>query len=229
MNKIISLSVWGCNPRYIIGASRQIELAKKYYPDWRVRVYTDNKNNFKNEDADIIEVTDGTSGYFWRFYPLFESDDNIVIVRDCDGRITKREQMAVNEWLSSNKRFHTFRDHEAHFQFPVIACAFGYKGKLPIDIYEKMKFFEKTYFFYTNDQIFLRDYVWNYVSNDCLVHELYSGWFGDTRKQLKNKFSFCGNGFDENDIPLYPDRLTYQGNFDIDRLNNRFDEGILSE
>ena len=31
VNKIISLSVWGNNPRYIVGANRQYELAKKYY------------------------------------------------------------------------------------------------------------------------------------------------------------------------------------------------------
>ena len=56
VNKIISLSVWGNNPRYIVGANRQYELAKKYYPGWEFRIYTDDKNKFSNlTDANIIE------------------------------------------------------------------------------------------------------------------------------------------------------------------------------
>ena len=102
--KIISISVWGDNPRYIIGANRQYELAKLYYPDWEFRIYTDDKNKFANlPDANIIEVTDGSYGMYWRFRAMFEDENNIVLVRDSDSRITIREQKAVNEFLDINK------------------------------------------------------------------------------------------------------------------------------
>ena len=120
------MSVWGDNPRYIVGAKRQAELSKEFYPEWKVRIYTDNISNFTPDDSiEIIDRKGYKNGVFWRFEPLFESEDNIVIVRDTDGRITVREQMAVNEWLDSNKKFHTFRDHEAHYEYPIITCAFG--------------------------------------------------------------------------------------------------------
>ena len=124
MTKIISISVWGGNPRYIQGAIKQIQLAKKFYPDWKVRIYTDDVTHYKNLDVECI-MGDTSFGMFWRFLPMFESDDNIVMVRDSDSRITVRESKAINEWLGTDKKFHTFRDHDAHFEFPIIGCEIG--------------------------------------------------------------------------------------------------------
>ena len=98
MTKIVAVSVYGERPRYIEGARRQYELAKHFYPDWEFRIYTDDAKKFESlKDAHVIEVKDNSHGVFWRFEPLFESEDNIVIVRDSDGRITEREARAVNE------------------------------------------------------------------------------------------------------------------------------------
>jgi hypothetical protein len=152
------------------------------------------------------------------------------LVRDADGRITIREEMAVREWLSSPEKFHVFRDHEAHFQFPIIACAFGYKGMLDDNLKNAMTFFEQKTDFYTNDQVYLRDYVWPSVKNDAVIHIMHEGWFSYTRAKLLNPYSFCGNGYDENEMPLYPDTLAACTNFDRTKLPNnfKFDEGVLS-
>lgn len=229
MNKIISMSVWGKNPRYIIGAKRQIELAKKFYPDWNVRLYVDDPTPYGKLDAELITINDGSYGMFHRFLPMFEDENNITMVRDSDSRITIREKMCIDEWMESTKKFHTFKDHDAHYEFPIIGCAFAYKGKFPIDLLDIMKIYMNTNKFYLSDQFFLRDYIYPLIKNDTLLHSmLIPGWFSDTRKQLTNKFSFCGNGFDEFDFPLYPDSLQYIGNFDIDRFNYKFDDGTFS-
>lgn len=232
MNKIISMSVWGPNPRYIVGAKRQIDLCKKFYPDWRVRLYVDDSSPYKNCDADIVEVKDGTYGVFWRFYPMFESKDNIVLCRDSDSRVTIREARCVEEWMNSNKIFHTFRDHEAHYEFPVIACAFGYKGMFSENLLSIMKVFMTKYHQYLSDQIYLRDYIWPVIESQSLVHSMKDpGWFSESRKKLKNKFSFCGNGYDEYDMPLYPDSLENIQNFnykDVPKIY-KFDEGTMDE
>jgi hypothetical protein len=221
--KIISLSVWGDNPRYIIGANRQYELAKQYYPDWEFRIYTDDKNKFSNlTDANIIEVTDGTYGMFWRFRAMFESEDNIVIVRDSDSRITVREQIAVNEWLDSKYAFHTFRDHEAHFEFPIIGCAFGYKGMFGKAIEDFMHSYAAQLNYYAGDQIYLRDIIWPLIRNDVLIHSMNEGWFGETRKHLVNPYAFCGNGYDENDMPLYPPTLEECARFNPKEVSTEF-------
>jgi len=234
MNKIISMSVFGNDKRYITGAKRQAELAQEFFPDWTVKIYVDQINNFKDLDSKIIleEVNDETYGVFWRFLPLFENEKNIVIVRDSDGRITLREKMAVEEWLESEKTFHTFRDHEAHYEFPVIACAFGYKGKLPKVLKESMNHYAQQ-FFYTSDQIWLRDFVWPYVENNSIVHSMneIDSWFSKSRNNLINKYDFCGNGFDENDMPLYAETLDACKNFIPETVDvkYKFNKGQMSE
>lgn len=230
MKKIVSISSYGTNPRYVVGMHRQYELAKKFYPGWEFRAYVDDKSNYNMPDANIIEVKDGSHGVFWRFEPLFEDENNLVIVRDADGRITQREFMAVKEWVDSNKKFHVYRDHEAHFEFPVIACAFGFKGMLPKMMHSVMHEFATKTSFYTNDQIFLRDLVWSYVEKDAMVHSMNEGWFGETRSRLINPYSFCGNGYDEFDMPLYPGTLAEMTAFNQKTLDvkYKFDGGILA-
>ena len=224
------MSVYGDNPRYIIGAIRQTELAAKYYPDWRVRIYTDNRSHFEDIDADIRDCYSSTgAGMFWRFRPMFESDDNITMVRDADGRITVREAMAVNEWLESGKKFHTFRDHIAHYEFPIIGCAFAFRGAFPISAKYKMEIYEGHKFYYLLDQEFLRDVIWPLVADDTMVHEMHSGWFKETRAQMKNRYAFCGNGWDEFDMPLYPPNMEELQTFNTAALppNAKFDEGKM--
>jgi len=229
MKKIFCISSYGNSPRYIVGAHRQYELAKKFFPGWEFRAYVDNASNYNMPNANVIEVKDGSHGVFWRFEPLFENENNLVIVRDSDGRITQREFMAVKEWEDSDKKFHVFRDHEAHYEFPVIACAFGYKGKLPEQLHNIMHEFASKTNYYTNDQVYLRDFVWQFVKNDIMIHCMKEGWFGETRSKLINRYSFCGNGYDENDMPLYPPTLAEMCEFNTKHLNIKFkfDEGKL--
>jgi hypothetical protein len=223
MKKIFSTSVYGSNPRYIIGALRQYVLCKKYYPDFEFRLYTDDPSHFVSlKDANIIKYNEG-HGVFWRFLPLFEDDNNLTIVRDADGRVTLREQMAVEEWIRSSCVFHRFQDHVAHFEFPVIACAFGYKGKFPGYLDNIMREFMNKTNYYTNDQVFLRDFIWPYVESNTLTHDMNSGWFGATRKILKNRFSFCGNGYDERDLPLYPPTMEEMQGY-VPSIKNKFEE-----
>jgi hypothetical protein len=228
MNKIISMSVWGTDPRYITGAIRQISLAKKYYPEWTVRIYTDNPDNYQG--VETVKICDSTYGMFWRFLPLFESDDNIVMVRDSDSRITIRESIAITEWLKSHEKFHVFRDHEAHYEFPIIGCAFALKGKLSKNAFEEMQKYQEVHR-YLVDQFYLRDIVYPEIKNSLLVHSMLDGWFGETRKKLVNPYSFCGNGYDENDMPLYGVNLEECKNFNPSNLDlkYKFDEGLLNE
>jgi len=233
MDSIISMSIWGDNPRYIKGAIKQIELAKKWYPGFKIRLYVDDIKKFNKlpKNVELIKADTSTYGMFWRFEPLFENDNNLVLVRDTDSRITQREFMAVKEWIDSDKTFHTFRDHEAHFEFPIIGCAFAMKGKLDSSIHNIMKEYSLKLQYYCSDQYFLRDVVYPKVKDSMMIHSMNDGWFGETRKKLINPFSFCGNGYDENDMPLYPPTLEECKFFDPKATDPRFkfDGGFLSE
>ena len=39
MINVISFCLWGKEPRYCIGLVKNIELAKKYYPNWKCWCY----------------------------------------------------------------------------------------------------------------------------------------------------------------------------------------------
>jgi hypothetical protein len=227
MNKIFSMSVFGNDLRYYIGAKKQADLAKKLYSDWEIRIYTENPALLIDLDptVKIIVVSENTWGPFWRFEPLFENKDNITIVRDSDDRITFREIAAVQEWLNSDKSFHIIKDHEAHFEFPIMAGLFGFKGKLDNDLYEQMKISKIEAQYYLSDQIFLRDFVYPKIKDKILMHSLDTGWFGESRKNLINKYCFCGNGYDHNDIPIYPETKNSKIDF---TQNIVFDGGKLT-
>ena len=42
MTKIISFSLWGDKPQYVVGAIKNAELAKEIFPEWKCRFYIDN-------------------------------------------------------------------------------------------------------------------------------------------------------------------------------------------
>ena len=123
MNKIISISVWGSKPQYCIGAIKNAQLAKKLMPDWKCRMFVDDtvpveyqKQLYDMDNVEVAEIdAQGVFGAFWRFYSMFESDDNITISRDSDSRISEREVRCVNEWIESGKKFSIIRDHERFY------------------------------------------------------------------------------------------------------------------
>lgn len=230
MKKLISISVWGTSPRYVIGAHRQVELANKYLPDWKVRIYTDDYQKFNHlKNVEVVRCEDRSPGMYWRFFPLFEDTYDIVASRDSDSRLSFRECKAMQEFVDSDKKFHVIRDHDSHFQYPIMAGMFACKGGLPLYLREKMIMCMQTDTQYLGDQNFLKNHVWDIVKDDTLVHTFQEGWFGETRSKLKNLYSFCGNGYDEFDMPLYPDTLAKCVGFDPKNVEPqfKFDNGIL--
>lgn len=209
MKKNISISVWGDSPRYCIGAIKNAEIAQTLLPDWTCRIFVDNSvpskyvnylNNLSN--VEIAEVDDdGVFGAFWRFYSMFESEDNITISRDSDSRISEREVKAINEWLTSDKKFSIIRDHERHYDWPILAGMWGMKGILDESLMDKMIEYGKNHF-YTVDQIFLAQEIWPIAQNDSLIHGFKEvDWMNESRKNVK--YDFIGQGYDENENPIY--------------------------
>lgn len=209
MNKIISISVWGNSPRYCIGAIKNAKLARELLPDWKCRIFVDSTVPiqytdilYSMENVEIAEVDDeGMFGAFWRFYSMFESEDNITISRDSDSRISEREVRVINEWLTSGKKFSIIRDHERHYDWPILAGMWGMKGILDNSLLDKMIEYSKNHF-YTIDQIFLAKEIWPIAENDCLIHGFKeTSWMHQSKKDIN--YHFIGQGYDENDIPIY--------------------------
>lgn len=210
MSKYICYSFWGDDDKFGIGAIQNVELAKKHFPDWKVLIYHDEtvKNshvkilsNFSN--AEVIKVSDEYKhihGVFWRFLPIFEREGHYII-RDTDSRLTHREARAVTEWVGSNRTFHTIRDHESHYEWPIMAGLWGIKGILhPYFKQQLSKYWMAS--FYTIDQVYLAREIWPAVQQSQLIHGMREGgWFAETRKDVG--FNFVGEGWYEDNTPIY--------------------------
>jgi hypothetical protein len=129
---VISFSLYGDNPRYLQGALRNVELARKYYPGWECWFWVPNSKEWSEVFREITVnlVSEGAKKFeasfswktippmFWRFLAAGTQVTERLIVRDCDSRIGQREADAVQAWIGSDKILHIMRDHPAHQLVP---------------------------------------------------------------------------------------------------------------
>ena len=109
MKPIVSFSLFGTEPKYYIGAKKNVEEIKKFLPEWEIRIYYHENMILDNEvdslielGATLINVKGIVLGdkesihypFFWRFLSFFE--DTPSIVRDLDSRFSDREVQYIN-------------------------------------------------------------------------------------------------------------------------------------
>lgn len=206
MKKVISFSLWGENPKYTIGAIKNAELAKFIYPDWTCRFYCGKSvpeeilkklEIFNNVEIIKIDEDGDWTGMFWRFYACEDSD--IMISRDTDSRISQREKLAVDEWLSSDKNFHIMRDHPHHNAL-IMGGMWGCRNGILKNIKNLINEYTKGNFWQV-DQNFLRDVVYVKIKNNSFIHDSYFKFEQNSKKFPSERFDreFVGDVFDEND------------------------------
>ena len=181
--KYLSFSLWGDKPIYTIGAIKNAELWKTIYPDWQMVVYYDNTvpNDIITKLNDLNVLTIDMSekniyGMFWRFFAVNLPNSEYSVFRDADSRITVREKMAVDEWISSNNTIHVMRDHPAHGipfgsdRLGILGGMWGIKSK-SINLVDMIYDFiiNKT-LSYGSDQTFLRT-IYSIFENDRTTHD----------------------------------------------------------
>ncbi len=142
MRKLISFTLYGNDPKYILGMYKNLELREAFYPDWEVIIYHDNSltpeviDRLSQYGATLRNV-DGCGIYAagWRF--MANNEDNVerFIVRDSDSRLSQREADAVQDWEKSGKILHIMRDHP-HHGYPVLGGMWGMMANPSMDIKE---------------------------------------------------------------------------------------------
>lgn len=177
--------MYGDNPKYLIGAIKNVRLAQKYMPDWECRIYIgkdvpevithtlklfDNVNliYMKFEEYQIFEMT-------YRFLVFSDPDVDIAIVRDLDSRISARDILAVEEWLDSGLSFHIMKDHKVGHNYLIPGCGFGARTEKVRSTKDLLiKFFqENPYHIYGADQVFLAEDIYPLIKDDCFYHTPY--------------------------------------------------------
>ena len=164
---------------YTVGAIRNADLAKKFYPDFECWFYI-HKESVSQDIIDELQKRDNVKIIFkdgditkvkprmWRFEPIDDPNVDLMMSRDTDTHILLREKLAVDEWIKSDKIFHIMRDHPWH-NVPILAGMFGIKKNNLINIkLLSEQFVQLTQIQY--DQDFLRMYVYPFIINSCMIH-----------------------------------------------------------
>lgn len=177
MKRVVAFSLWGNNPKYCVGAVKNVSLVKKFYPGWESWFYCGKSvpqnvlNSLSEEGAKVIirdEQGDWT-GMFWRFEPIAHPDVEVMISRDADSRVSERESLAVKEWLDSENLFHIMRDHPAH-STQILGGMWGARKPILGDMLHLIRAYAKGNFWQV-DQNFLREVVWPRVAYTTTTHD----------------------------------------------------------
>lgn len=219
--KVISFSLYGDSPRYTIGAIRNSELRKEFYPDWEMRVYHNDSvphhilTKLESNDVALVHAQQdwGVGNAMWRFAPASEEEVAYFISRDCDSRLFERDACAVNEWIASGENFHIIRDHPVGHAWEINAGMWGCKGNSIHNIQRRIgQYLETTPWGSDSavDQRFLQEIIYSQAITSLCLHDEYFNYEGigtpiGRHRKLDN-FAFVGEPFDENDMQLEPHR-----------------------
>lgn len=210
--QIISFSLWGNNSKYCIGAIKNAKLALDYYPGWICRYYVGQEvpqeilnklASFQNvELADMPPEYPSWFGMFARFAPASETDIDIFLSRDCDSRLNKREALAVEAWLQSDKIAHVMHTH-FHHSVPMLGGMFGLKkgAVLNFDTLLSDWLAQPRINQWQCDQRFLAEIIWPIVKEKTLNHADFHTniWPGVQFPTPIELGTFIGATYDEND------------------------------
>jgi protein O-GlcNAc transferase len=174
--KLLSFAVWGNDPKYLLGATKNAVLAHDIYPGWKCRFYVSQEvpypwiyNLKKINNTEVIQVPkigDWTFS-FNRFLAMSEENIEVMVSRDADSRLCMREKYAVDEWLNSDKGFHIMKDHPWHYTYPILAGMFGCKSRVIKDnISNQIDSFSKSNW-YHSDQEFLKHIIYPEIARQC--------------------------------------------------------------
>jgi hypothetical protein len=208
MKKVIGFSVWGDNPKYTIGAIKNAKLAKELFPDWICYFYigkstptniVDELKSFDN--THIIEMGENGNweGMFWRFLPIDDEDVDVLISRDTDSRLSMREKLAIDEWLSTKQKFHIMRDHPSH-GVPILGGMWGARKGAITNIKKLIEEYTKGDYWQV-DQNFLRDVIYPIIRYNSITHDdifKFEGTSFDFPSE-RIDYEFIGQVYDEND------------------------------
>ena len=219
MRKVISFCVWGDSHIYNYGLYENALLLESIFPDWIMYVYytkTANKEviktlkRMKNVECEYVNVPNHYKNTMLRFLAGFDiQNDDIVIFRDADSRLMKRDYYLVEDWLNnSDKDVHIIRDHPAN-RSRILAGLWGVRNKLVATPEHILKFWE----FYqspdterwTLDEYFLSKYIYPLVKDRTRIHASYNRyekWATDVPRYVisngkkidfpSRKIGFCG-------------------------------------
>lgn len=215
--KIISYSLFGDAPIYCIGALRNAEMAKVFYPDWTPLFWVEKESVPTEIIAGLLErgarvrpysQQEWKNGMFVRFSVADDPQVERFLIRDVDSRPSTREVGAVIDWIESDKGFHIMRDHPWHAT-TIMGGLWGARGGLLKNVRNEIMAFRRSRHPYSRetqygaDQEFLMSYVWPKARTNSLIHDSFRvhGLTGEPFPDGLSEGDFVGSIFSEADEP----------------------------
>lgn len=178
---IISMSLFGNNPKYVQGAIENAMLAARDWPGWTLRFYygadvpDDVIQVLRAFGSELVKVSSNYQSpkgcMYWRSLVIEDRTVSRFIIRDSDARLTRRDYAAVHEWMASRWLFHTMRDHKSHREL-IMGGMWGAVGGLLhprlLDSWKHGHAHGKEV--WKEDQAWLGAVVWPLVRNYTLEH-----------------------------------------------------------
>lgn len=182
MVNVLSFCLYGPeNPRYYPGMLQNVDLAAKYFPEWKVYVYVapdvePSMIETLSARANVVvrhtDVT-GPVNMIHRFYAIDEPGVDLMLVRDADSRIHWKDRWAIREFLRQPQFIaHTIRDNPEH-KAEMMGGLWGIRKSSGINIHQEYaNYVEDTSRGRRNghDQNFLTDVIYPKVAPRMLIH-----------------------------------------------------------
>ena len=190
--RVISMSLWGNEPRYTFGALRNAQTMPVFFPGWTLRIYIEKQNELgKTNNPQVskrmlvklqnlgvqLAFVDTDIGQIppmmWRFLVADDTAIDYFIVRDSDARMCDRDFVIVEDWIRSNTAFHCIRDHPSHASYSLLGGMWGgrpekLKSIIPIQWQDLMLGYTGEY---TKDMAFLANAIWPKVKDIAYCHD----------------------------------------------------------
>jgi len=210
--KLVSFCIWGNSDLYNLGLLENAIQMPNVFPGWIMHVsYTPTANQkIMNEIAkfpwvemEIFQEPNHSKNTMHRFLAGMKPNNDVVIFRDADSRLLKRDYMAVMDWLNNtDKKVHLMRDHPAN-KFRIMAGLWGVRD----GIIAKPEIVQKFYDYYKNpefekwtiDQVYLQKYIYPLIEHTTCIHASFNNFELWSRPFPKGcpprKYGFCGQTF----------------------------------
>ena len=219
--RIISYSLYGNDQRYTDGALANVELMPTIYPDWEIYIYHDTTvpSNIidkltKYKYVKMINMFNSSivNKMSWCFLVASETDVERYVIRNIDTRISLREKSAVDDWITSGKRFHVMRDHPSHSQYPINSGMWGGTRDAMPNMYSLL-LMQRQQNGHTENMKFLNTVVWMKAKSSVYQHDSFS----------------CGHHGIDHPFPTNRVGLEYVGSVYVNKQRRQFDVDILRQ
>jgi len=135
----------------------------------------------------------------YRLFPLDDMNVNMVITRDADSRFGNRDIWCIQDFIKSDYRIFTIRDHPYHGE-PLMMGLSGFRKIMGLHIQESYFNFIKDKSdidYYQSDQTFAKQVLYYPFQKLCIAYSNFITFPNENYKNIsilrENDYDFCGN------------------------------------